>query len=120
MITANTAFTISKRRNTTTRNKERVRAPITLSDRAPIDLPLCLLLAHKAPISCTPAKKIVPKVTHISAGAHPQYTAIAGPTIGDAPATEVKWCPHSTYLLDGTKSTPSLNSWAGVLKSGSS
>ncbi len=90
IITPKTAFTISNNRNMTMRNNDRVRLPITLSDRAPIDLPLLRLLAHKAPISWIPAKKIVPKTTHKSAGANPQYTAIAGPTIGAAPATEVK------------------------------
>ena len=63
---------------------------------------------------------MVPNVTHKTAGTHPQYTAIAGPTIGAAPATDVKWCPHRTYLFVGTKSTPSLNSFAGVTKFGSS
>src|SRR5690554_202095 len=89
MMTANTALTISSSRKTTTRKRERVRAPITFSDNAPIDFPLLRVLAHKAPISWTPAKKIVPTVTQTRAGAHPQYTAIAGPTMGDAPATEV-------------------------------
>lgn len=32
----------------------------------------------------------------------PQITATAGPTIGAAPATEVKWWPHSTNLFVGT------------------
>ena len=43
-----------------------------------------------APKSWTPAKKIVPSVTQRTAGTQPQYTAIAGPTIGAAPATDVK------------------------------
>jgi hypothetical protein len=36
------------------------------------------------------------------AGTQPQITAIAGPTMGAAPATEVKWWPQSTNLLVGT------------------
>ncbi len=49
-----------------------------------------------------PAKKTVPRVTHRNAGSHPQMTATAGPTMGAAPATEVKWWPHSTNLFVGT------------------
>src|SRR5690606_35156318 len=80
----------------------------------PIDLPLLRTLAHSAPRSCTPAKKIVPRVTHRNAGSQPQITAIAGPTIGAAPATEVKWWPQSTNRLVGTESTPSRMVCAGV------
>ncbi|MDH5831888.1 hypothetical protein QFW80_15305 [Luteimonas sp. M1R5S18] len=68
----------------------------------PIDLPLLRTLAQSAPKSCTPAKNTVPSVTHRNAGAQPQITAIAGPTIGAAPATEVKWWPQSTKRLVGT------------------
>ena len=46
--------------------------------------------------------KTVPRVTQRKAGPQPQITATAGPTIGEAPATEVKWWPHSTNLLVGT------------------
>ena len=35
--------------------------------------------------------------TQISAGTHPQMTAIAGPTIGAAPAIDAKWWPQSTW-----------------------
>ncbi len=49
-----------------------------------------------------PAKKTVPNVTHSRAGSQPQMTAIAGPTMGAAPATEVKWWPHRMYLFVGT------------------
>ena len=72
MTTPNTALTISSTRNTTIMYSARLRLPITLSDRAPIDLPLWRLLAHSAPKSCTPAKKMVPNTTHSSAGAQPQ------------------------------------------------
>ncbi len=72
MTTPNTALTISKTRKMTTMNSARVRLPMTSSDNAPMDLPLCRALAHKAPKSCTPAKKIVPIVTHRTAGTQPQ------------------------------------------------
>ena len=72
-----------------------------------MDRPLLRTEAHSAPRSCIPAKNTVPMVTQRKAGSHPQMTAIAGPTMGAAPATEVKWCPQRTYLFVGTKSTPS-------------
>ncbi len=37
-----------------------------------------------------PAMNTVPMVTHRNAGSQPQITATAGPTMGAAPATEVK------------------------------
>ena len=67
-----------------------------------------------------PAKKTVPIVTQRKAGSHPQITATAGPTIGAAPATDVKWWPHSTNLFVGTWSMPSFFSCAGVRNAGSS
>ena len=67
-----------------------------------MDWPRLRTLAHSAPASWIPAKKTVPSVTHRKAGTHPQITAMAGPTMGAAPATEVKWCPHSTQRLVGT------------------
>ncbi len=56
----------------------------------------------------------MPRTIHASAGPQPQNTAMAGPTMGAAPATEVKWWPNSTCLFVGTKSTPSVMVWAGV------
>ena len=35
--------------------------------------------------------KMVPHTTQTKAGSHPQMTAMAGPTMGAAPATDVKW-----------------------------
>ena len=102
MTTANAALTMSRTRKITTRNRLRPRWPMYCPDSDPMDLPLCRLEAHRAPRSWTPAKKTVPMVTQRKAGTHPQMTAIAGPTMGAAPATEVKWWPHSTYLLVGT------------------
>ena len=54
-----------------------------------------------------PAKNTVPSVTQRKAGPHPQITATAGPTMGAAPATDVKWWPQRTSLLVGMKSIPS-------------
>ena len=85
-----------------------------------MELALCRVEIQRVPKSCTAPAKIVPSTTHRNAGNHPQMTAIAGPTMGAAPATEVKWWPKRTLRLVGRKSTPSSNSWAGVRKSGSS
>src|SRR5690606_16951027 len=120
MVTANTAFTISSRKKMINKNKPTARLPMTDWVMEPMDCPRFRADAHSVPKSCIPAKKMVPNTTHNSAGSQPQMTAIAGPTMGAAPATELKWWPHRTNLLVGTKSTPSLNSWAGVLKFGSS
>src|SRR5690606_17029620 len=102
MTTANTALTIRRSRKMTIMKTLRARGPITTSVSAPIDFALFRWLAQSAPASCTPAKKTVPRTTQRKAGNQPQITAMAGPTIGAAPATEVKWWPQSTYLLVGT------------------
>ena len=68
----------------------------------PIERPLWRLEIHRALKSCTAPAKTVPSTTHRKAGSQPQITAIAGPTIGAAPATDVKWCPKSTCLFVGT------------------
>ena len=65
-------------------------------------MPRLRTLAHSAPKSCMPAKNTVPNTTQRNAGPQPQITAIAGPTIGAAPATDVKWWPQSTNRLVGT------------------
>jgi len=39
--------------------------------------------------------KTVPISTQASAGPQPQIIAIAGPIMGAAPATDVKWCPRA-------------------------
>ena len=72
ITTPNTALTISSTRKMTTMNSARVRLPMTSSDSAPMDLPLWRALAHSAPKSWTPAKKIVPIVTQSTAGTQPQ------------------------------------------------
>ena len=79
----------------------RARGLTTSPVRDPSEIPLLRTLAHSAPKSCTPAKNIVPPITQMKAGSHPQMRAIAGPMIGAAPATEVKWCPHKTILFVG-------------------
>ena len=107
MMMANTAFTIRSSKKMTIMKSARALSPTTDSVRAPMDLPSLRTLAHRAPASWIPAKNTVPRVTHRNAGSQPHITAMAGPTMGAAPATEVKWCPHSTHRLVGTKSTPS-------------
>src|SRR5690625_7875785 len=89
----------------TTRNRIRPDPPMYRPESVPIERPLCLAEAQRAPKSCIPAKKTVPSVTHKNAGNHPQITATAGPTIGAAPATDVKWWPQRTHLLAGTESS---------------
>ena len=90
MTMAKTALTIKSSRKMTIMNSVRVRFDTTTSVRAPIERALWRAEIHRVPKSWMPAKKMVPRTTHRSAGSHPQKTAIAGPTIGAAPATEVK------------------------------
>ena len=101
MATAKTALTISSRKKITSRKSTRARGWMISPARVPIDRPLWRTEAQSVPKSWTPAMKTVPSKTQISAGSHPQITAMAGPMMGAAPATEVKWCPHSTYRLVG-------------------
>src|SRR5699024_1220038 len=97
-------------------NKNRIfpRLPIKFSAIVPMDCPLLRTDKANVPKSCTPAASTVPRMTHKNAGPQHQYTAMAGPKIGAAPATEEKWCHHNTNLFVGTKSTPSLYLCAGV------
>ncbi len=97
------------------RNSTRARPPMIDSASVPMELPLCRTDSQRVPKSWTAPAKTVPTTTQMNAGNQPQITAIAGPTMGAAPATEVKWWPKSTCRLVGTKSTPSSNSWAGVV-----
>ncbi len=119
ITTANTAFTRVSRKKMISRNSVRARALITSCAMVPMFLALCRSETTSEPKSCTPAAKMVPSTIHASAGPQPQNTAIAGPTIGAAPATEVKWWPKTTCLLVGTKSTPSAKVCAGVVSAGS-
>src|SRR5690606_13585123 len=102
MVTANTAFTNTNRKKMINKNRFLAREPITVRVIDPIDSPRLRTEAQSVPKSCIPAKKMVPRVTHKSAGPQPQIIAMAGPTIGAAPATELKWCPQRTNLLVGT------------------
>ena len=90
MTTAKAALTMSSSRKMTTRNRRLPRAPMYRAEREPMDWPRLRTDAHSEPRSCMPAKKTVPRVTQRKAGSQPQITATAGPTIGAAPATEVK------------------------------
>jgi hypothetical protein len=91
MTTAKTAFTSVSRKKMMARNSMRARALMTDPASVPMLLALWRTDTTRAPKSCTPAAKIVPSTIHTSAGPQPQNTAMAGPTIGAAPATEVKW-----------------------------
>lgn len=73
------------------RNRVRERGLITLLVNVPMFWARFLTETTMEPKSCTPAAKTVPSTTHSKAGTHPQKTAMAGPTIGAAPATDVKW-----------------------------
>ena len=75
-----------------TNNKNIIVAfsPTMLDATSAIDRPFSFRLIARAPKSCTAPINIVPKTTQSSAGSHPQYAAMHGPTIGAAPAIEVK------------------------------
>src|SRR5699024_8388813 len=102
MTTASTSLTINSKKKMTTRNRMRPEPPIYRHDSVPIERPVWRADAESDPMSCMPAKNTVPDGTHKNAGSQPQITATAGPTIGAAPATEVKWWPHKTHLFVGT------------------
>ena len=72
MMVANIAFTSTSSKKMITMNNAEARLPITSEESAPIDFAPCRVLAHRAPMSCTPAKNIEPKVTHNKAGTQPQ------------------------------------------------
>ena len=82
-------------------NRVLARLLTTSPVSAPTDFALFRTLAQTAPKSWTPAKNMVPTITQRNAGSQPQMTAIPGPMIGAAPATAVKWWPHSTIRLVG-------------------
>ncbi len=78
----------------------RKRVPARLLTTSPASVPMLFARwrteTASAPKSCTPAAKIVPSTTHSRAGPQPQNTATAGPTMGAAPATEMKWWLKTT------------------------
>ena len=90
ITTANTAFTRSSKKKMISKNRTRARLPMSDSASVPIELALCRVEIQRVPRSCTAPAKIVPSTTQRNAGSQPQITAIAGPTIGAAPATDVK------------------------------
>ena len=102
MMTANTAFTMVTRKKMMSRKRIRARVLMTSLARAPMLRPLWRTETTIDPKSWAPEAKIVPRTTHSSAGPHPQKTAMAGPTMGAAPATEMKWCAKTMCLLVGT------------------
>ncbi len=67
-----------------------MRALATLPATSPIERPRWRALITRAEKSWAAPMKIVPRQTQMSAGTQPQMTAIAGPTIGAAPAIEAK------------------------------
>jgi muramidase (phage lysozyme) len=95
-------LTSVSRKKMISRNSARARLLITSRASAPMLRALWRTEIASEPKSWTPAAKMVPATIHTKAGPHPQNTAIAGPTIGAAPATDVNWWPNSTCLLVGT------------------
>ncbi len=91
MTTANTALTRVSRKKMISRNSVRARLLITSCAIVPMFFARCRSDTASEPKSWTPPAKIVPSTIQAKAGPQPQKTAIAGPTIGAAPATEVKW-----------------------------
>ena len=96
MMKANTASTTQMSSEITTRKSVRMRGPTTWPATSPIERPPWRVLMTSAEKSWAAPMKIVPMETQSSAGSQPQITAMAGPTIGAAPAIEAKWWPQST------------------------
>ncbi len=62
----------------------------------------CLTLTASAPKSCTAPMKMEPRMIHSTAGSQPKTrVAKMGPTMGPAPAMELKWWPTSTGVRVG-------------------
>ena len=102
MMNAKTARTTQMRNEMITRKSTRVRGLTTVPAISPIDRPRLRRLITRAEKSWAAPMKIVPSPTHKRAGTQPQITAMAGPTIGAAPAIDAKWWPHSTCSRVGT------------------
>jgi hypothetical protein len=71
------------------RKSVRTRGLITSPAISPIEAPRWRRLITSAEKSWTAPMKTVPSATQSRAGSQPQMTAMAGPTIGAAPAMEV-------------------------------
>ncbi len=89
MMNAKTASTIQIRNEMISRKSVRTRGPITLPATSPIERPRLRRLITSAAKSWTAPMKTVPSATQRSAGSQPQITAMAGPTMGAAPAIDV-------------------------------
>ena len=72
------------------KKRVRTRGLITVPATSPIERPRCRALMTSAEKSCAAPMKTVPTQTQTSAGNQPQMTAMAGPTMGAAPAIDAK------------------------------
>ena len=90
MMKAKTASTIQIRNEITIKNSTCTRRLMTCPAISPIDLPLWRKLMTRAEKSCIAPMNTVPTQIQMSAGSQPQITAIAGPTMGAAPAIDAK------------------------------
>ena len=84
------ASTTVSAKNSTSKNKTRVRGEINRPATSPTLCPSFRRLTTSAPKSWTAPMKMQPKTTHNTAGNQPQKTAMAGPTMGPVPAMLVK------------------------------
>ncbi len=69
-------------------NSVLARRPTMPSVTLPIDMPRARMLTTKEPKSWTHPTNSAPSTTQSIAGAQPQITATAGPSIGDRPVIE--------------------------------
>ncbi len=102
MTRAKTASTINSAKKISNRKRVLALGPIKSFVTSPMERPRLRAETTSAPKSCTAPIKIDPRTTHRSAGSQPQITAMAGPTIGAAPAIDVKWWPNSMWRFVGT------------------
>jgi hypothetical protein len=89
MMNAKTASTIQISSEMISRKRVRTRGVITCPAISPMDRPRWRRLITSAAKSCTAPIITVPSATQTRAGSQPQITAMAGPTMGAAPAIEV-------------------------------
>jgi hypothetical protein len=89
MMNANTASTIQISSEMMSRKSVRTRGEIMRPAISPMEWPRWRKLMTSAAKSWTAPIITVPSATQTSAGSQPQITAIAGPTIGAAPAIDV-------------------------------
>ncbi len=89
MMKAKTASTIQIRKEMISRKSVRARAPITWPAMSQMERPWLRRLITRAEKSWTAPIRTVPTATQSIAGSQPQITAMAGPTMGAAPAMDV-------------------------------